>query len=580
MPANALLSRVTVKTPEVLVAAAFLVYAIEHCVPPTALGLLDEWLEHLAAAATLDHQICLIFIQSSLDRPLSGIDLATPERLDKLETRLAELYNNRSDDRQRKNQIRAQIDARRQRLSPEDNNETFHFDHLSDEHIQKIEEAAYQGILRFPPARQFPSLTPLVVKSVNDVVRWDARNADSIDNVKERLAKLCSIARNVGKQRAIDTWRNKANTVTTDCPIDTVFYDSALCCLIKLAQIERIDHQALLLAELAFGPRERGQDPHYRQWFGISPGNFRISLMRARQSFSERLNEEIPLEKPITVERTLQALAPAALLLAQRAINSQTDSWTNHSDKPPSAPSTPNHLDGQHSEESMAPRDLRFDNASALELLLRRAYSPKARLPQALLIAASANLLDERATAFIEKVDYHCLKGLRSAAYRDRKFVLERKPLLGSVIVKLMNEIRSWEIHWQGFAVKLAVALGPTVPDEPPPCVPIRMFFDDEQKEWLEFKIMPSASITMYVDIAFETPPDTIAEIAILSSEGDASPRWLIDADELRNELCSHVIRDIAPGAYQIVGVDKSQKEFRWNITIDGTPAQVQSLGT
>jgi hypothetical protein len=573
MPANALLSKGNAANREVLVAAAFLVYAIEHCIPPTTLGQLDDRLEHLASTSDLDDQVCLLLIQHGLDRPLAGINDANASRLAQLEKRLNELLDAHSDYSENKSQVLAQIDARKTKFSPDDDNEPFHFDHLSDDQIQKIEEAAYQGILRFPPARQFPSLTPLVIKTVSDVTRWDARNSDANPDSKQRLAKLCNIARNTGKQRAIDTWRNKAETVMADARTDAIFYDSALCNLTKLSRIERVDYQAILLAELAFGPRERGQDPPYRNWFGMSPGNFRITLMRARQSFSERLEDDEPIEKPITVERTLEALASAALLLAQRAIKAQAHLWTNKSDKPPSDSSPTFHLDLQRPEDSMAPRDLRFDNTSALELLLRRTYSPKNPLPHALVLAASAEMLDERATAFIEKVDYHRLNGLRSAVHPNRRQMLEqfadqRKTPIGAVIVKIMDEFRNWEIRWTGFAIKPAMALGPTTSlSEPPPSIPIRMFFKDDEKEWLEFRINPSHTVPKQVDIAFQNPPENIATIAILSTQGDALSRWLIDANELRDELCSRVIRDVPPGAYQILAVDRNKSVHGWNLT-------------
>lgn len=222
----------------------------------------------------------------------------------------------------------------------------------------------------------------------------------------------------------------------------------------------------------------------------------------------------------------------------------------------------------------MAPRDLRFDNTSALELLLRRTYSPKTPLPHALVLAASADMLDERATAFIEKVDYHRLNGLRSAVDPNRRQIIERfasklENPIGSVIVKLMDEFRNWEIRWTGFAIKPAMALGPTTsPGEPCPSIPIRMFFDDSQREWLEFRIHPSHNGPTQVDIACENPPDTVATIAILSTHGDASSRWLIDANELRDELCSHVIRDVPPGAYRILAVDKNESVYSWNLAI------------
>lgn len=574
MPAHALLSRRNAASREVLVAAAFLVYAIEHCISPTTLGQLDDRLERLAVTSELDDQVCLILIQHGLDRPLAGINAANSSRLVQLEKRLAELVDAQGHNSEHKSQILAQIDARRARFSPEGDNDTFHFDHLTDEQIQIIEEAAYQGILRFPPARQLPSLTPLVIKTVNDVARWDARNSDANIDSKQRQARLCNIARNAGKQRAIDTWRNKAEAVMPDTPTDAVFYDSALCSLIKLSRIERVDYQALLLAELAFGPRQRGQDPPFRSWFGMSGGNFRITLMRARQSFSERLEDDAPLEKPITVERTLEALAPAALLLAKRAIKAQANIWTNKSDKPPFDPSPPTHLDLQRPEDSMAPRDVRFDNVSALELLLRRTYSPKTPLPHALVRAASANLLDEHATAFIEKVDYHRLNGLRSAVNPNRRqmreqFASQRENPIGSVIIKIMDEFRNWEIRWTGFAIKPAMALGPTTsPSEPPPSVPIRMFFNDNEKEWLEFRINPSHNVPTQVDIAFENPPENITTIAILSTEGDASSRWLIDANELRDELCSRVIRDVPLGAYRIVALDRNDIGYCWNLAL------------
>lgn len=573
MPANALLSRGNAANREVLVAAAFLVYAIEHCIPPTKLGQLDDRLDHLAATSELDDQVCLILIQHGLDRPLAGINVATASRLVQLEKRLAELLDAQGRNNEHKSQIVDQINARRARFSPESDNETFHFDNLSDDQIQKIEEAAYQGILRFPPARQFPSLTPLVIKTVNDVARWDARNSDANVDSKQRQARLCNIARNAGKQRAIDTWRNKAEAIMPDTPTDAVFYDSALCNLIKLSRIERVDYQALLLAELAFGPRQRGQDPPFRSWFGMSGGNFRITLMRARQSFSERLDDDTPLENPITVERTLDALASAALLLAKRAIKAQTHFWSNDSNKPPSDPSLPAHLDLQRPEDSMAPRDLRFDNTSALELLLRRTPSAQTPLPHALVRAASANLLDEHATAFIEKVDYHRLNGLRSAVDPNRRqmierFATKRENPVGSVVVKLMAEFRNWEIHWTGFAVKPAMALGPTSPGEPPPQVPLRMFFNDDQKEWLEFRINPSHLVPTQVDVAFENPPEKITTIAILSTEGDASSRWLIDANELRDELCSRVIRDVPLGAYRILALDKNDVGYCWHLAL------------
>ncbi len=217
----------------------------------------------------------------------------------------------------------------------------------------------------------------------------------------------------------------------------------------------------------------------------------------------------------------------------------------------------------------MAPNDPRFDNISALELLLRCAYSSKAPLPHALVLAASANMLDEQATVFIEKVDYHRVNGLRSAMHRNELSLIERENPIGAVVVRLLKEFKNWEVHWTGFAVKPAIALGPTTsPSELSAYVPIRLFFDDAHKEWLEFKIMPSRSITTCVDIAIETPPASIAMITILSTHGDASSRWLINVDELRNELCSRVLRDVFPGEYRIVGVDKDKKDYGWNLAL------------